>query len=220
MNWRNLKIYEGDLDFLTAKTFKEAGLIACDIETDGEEDADRLDFARGSIATMTLYAPDKALALVRISPQKTPGWVSALLWDRNVTKIFHHAMFDLRFCIYQWGMRPENVLCTKVAAKMLGYPHAEQSLAPQLALHLGVEVDKSDAARSQALSNWRAPKLSDAQLHYASEDVVHLPDLYAEQEQLIRAKNLLTEYRAACAWLPSCAWLEVAGHDTAALFTY
>ena len=47
---------------------------------------------------------------------------------------------------------------------------------------LGVEVDKGIAH-----SNWNAPKLSDDQVLYAADDVLHLPALY--RSQLERAEE-------------------------------
>lgn len=218
LTWRDLQVHaNGDLPFQIAHRIRQAGIVGVDIETVGtpERQEDALDFARGQIKTITFYAPDSELSLVRIFPGVTPHWVNALFWDRNLVKIFHHAMFDLRFCIAKWSSAPENIVCTKIAAKLLNIPHAEQSLAPLTDRFLGVKLPKG-----QALSDWGAETLEEAQLQYAANDVLYLPSLYTILENQLRGRGLLQPYQQACAWLPSCASLEVRGVTPSTLFEY
>jgi ribonuclease D len=61
-----------------------------------------------------------------------------------------------------------------VAAKILepGLDHAAYSLKPVLKRFLAVEISKD-----LQVSDWLAPHLSDEQLMYAANDVMHLVDL-------------------------------------------
>lgn len=143
------------------------GVIGCDIETTG------LDWARDRIATVQVYVPGYGTEIVRIG-NDVPSRVVDLMRSGKVTKVFHHAAFDLRFMRFQWGVRANGINCTKVLAKIVGPARESRdySLKALLAEYLNVSIDKS-----QQVSDWTAPVLSEEQTRYAARDVVFLVDL-------------------------------------------
>lgn len=219
MDWRNLQVFEGDMPYLMLDRLRHGGAgatIACDIETGGPDRAALLNWHMGHIETFTLYAPtSQILALVRVGEKKMPGWLSALMWDRTIKKIFHYAPFDLSFITHQWQVQAENIVCTKIAARLAGYPRESQGLYTLCREALGVTLDKREA-----LSNWKAPRLSESQLQHAAQSVLYLPALYDLLLVEVARKGILAQYDAACQWLPARAWLQTHGHRPDKLFDY
>jgi ribonuclease D len=191
----------GDLSEANEVAMRKSLCVAWDIETTG------LDWSSGKIATCQLHSKTAGTVLVRgifDIPQRLRG----LLTDPTVFKVFHHAPFDLRFMSTHWDARPVQVACTKIASRVLdpGLPSEEHSLKRLLARHLGIEIDKSER-----LSNWMAPELTNRQLAYAAADVEHLLPLLAVLDKELRSKGLYDIYRSCCEFLPTRVALEVGG---------
>jgi ribonuclease D len=196
-----------DLRRELAERFACAPLIACDIETSG------LDWSIDRIAMIQLYTPGEPPAIVRVNG-KVPERAAALLENDRIVKIFHHAMFDLRFMAHHWRIEARNIRCTKIAAKLL-YPNdrERQSLNALIADHLGFTIDKSEQK-----SDWSAPQLSQSQLAYATNDVVHLPALFDVLQQRLLDRGLWDLATACFSHVPTRVKLEVDGFGDP--FTY
>lgn len=143
------------------------GVAAWDIETSG------LDFREDQIHTVQVFVPGAGVEIVRIEAGRgVPVRLADALTSERVFKVFHHAPFDLRFMRKAWSVRPRNVGCTKVMSKIVRPDRSSHSLAPLVEEYLGVKLDKS-----LRLSDW-SQDLTDSQIGYAANDVIHLLDLY------------------------------------------
>lgn len=112
-------------------------------------------------------APDRcwlvdAVALSDLSP------LAPVLSAPGITKVLHDAPQDLQILHLATGAIPRNIFDTRLAAGFAGHSSVA-SLQALLGETLGIALDKE-----QTRSNWLRRPLSDAQLHYAAEDVVHL----------------------------------------------
>jgi len=196
-----------DLSPDDAERFAAAPLLACDIETSG------LDWRTDRIATVQIYAPGLPIAIVRANGQP-PRRLLELLSDARVPKIFHHAMFDLRFIAHHWNTIAANVRCTKIAAKLL-HPNdpRSQSLQPLIETYLGIAVDKS-----AQMSNWEAKRLTRKQLRYAASDVVYLPNLLSVLREELVKRELWQLAERCFDHIPTRVELEVGGFGD--VFTY
>lgn len=194
-----VEVFRADLDEVTVKRFSSVPRLAWDIETSG------LDPTSDQIATVQLHAPQVGTAIVQVDG-RYPNRICELLENPNVLKVFHHAMFDLRFMVAHWQMRPSNVGCTKVASKLLwpSKSRTEHTLQALLADQLGVVISKE-----QRLSNWFAPKLSHAQILYASADVEHLLPLLDRLEAQLVDAGLHKDFAACLAFLPTRVRLDL-----------
>ncbi len=161
-----IRLFEDDLDAETFVQLSRCPLQAWDVETTG------LSWDKDRLLLVQVEAEGQPIAIVRLNSPVAPPRLSALLRDNRVQKLFHHAMFDLRFLSSAWNVSPRNVACTKIAAKLLEVPHPQQSLAPLLERFIGVRLDKTEQT-----SNWGAKSLSDSQVRYAARDVLHLREL-------------------------------------------
>lgn len=191
----------GDLPDDAVNDFRNSKVVAWDIETSG------LDWSGDRIATCQLYAPGGPVVVIRTF-EEPPKNLCALLEDASVVKVFHHAMFDLRFMHYRWDATPRSVACTKVASKLLD-PKNEQShnLKALLKEHMGVVLDKREQ-----LSDWFSPTLTQEQLLYAAGDVVYLVPLLGLLERTLESGGLMELARACYSHIPTRVQLDVHGY--------
>lgn len=202
MMTQDVAILRGDLDAEWLDRALAARTIAWDIETTG------LDWATDSIGTIQISADANIVVVQLARDQRPPAVLSALLADERVTKVFHHAPFDLRFMSHAWQVTPSNVACTKIATKIIepGRTSGEYSLKPILHRYLGVEIDKGEQA-----SDWARADLSDAQLAYAANDVRHLVALLHALLGEAERRDVLGDLRASFAYLPTRVALDLSG---------
>jgi ribonuclease D len=195
-----IEVFKGDLPDEFAMDLTLAGVVAWDVETTG------LDWRRDRLGTCQLHSPGVGTAIVMVNDE-VPQRLINQLENPNVTKVFHHAPFDLRFLMSTWSVEPTSVRCTKVASKLLNpsVSNAEHSLQFLLAQHLGVELDKGPTRTS----DWRSKNLSAEQIAYAANDVTYLLPLAEILTSLLKARDLSTLYSACCKFLPTRVALEL-----------
>jgi ribonuclease D len=197
-SWSPL-VLEADLDESAFERALLADLVAVDIETTG------LDWREDTIGTVQVHVGG-ATYIVRPNG-RIPYRLKAVVEDSAVCKVFHHAMFDLRFLAYKWGIVPARVACTKIASKLAepDVPCSEHSLAPLLKRRLGISLDKGAQT-----SDWTG-ELSEAQLRYAADDVRFLPELYRHLYAELRGRDLLDLRNRCYTHLPTQVELEIGG---------
>jgi ribonuclease D len=192
-------LFRGDLpDDIAAQL--AGGRIAWDTETSG------LDWRVSRLGTCQLHS-ERGLSLVVQLGNHPPQNLIQLLNNPNVPKIFHHAPFDLRFMMHEWGAEPKSVLCTKVASKILAprVPNREHSLQYLAKKYLDVDLPKGDVR----VSDWRAEVLTNSQVEYALADVSYLLPLVDILLKDLDAVSLLSVYQQCCEFLPTRARLEL-----------
>jgi len=117
-------------------------------------------------------AGEKALAC--IDPLKIeyldPLW--QLLYQPQITKVFHAGRQDLEIFYHLHGRLPKPVFDTQLAAPLLGYPE-QIGYANLVAEVLGVHLEKGHSR-----TDWRKRPLSSQQIKYAADDVRYLAPLY------------------------------------------
>ena len=197
----NVEVYSDDLPVDVSLRLKRVSMIACDIETSG------LDWRSDAIGMCQFYSPEHGAFLVKIGHRsRVPTHIKGLMEDPGLTKVFHHAPFDLRFLRHKWGIRAQSVACTKVASK-IAYPdrrNEDHRLQNLLREHLGISIDKAEQA-----SNWLASTLTRDQLSYACNDVRYLIDLHAFLEEKIARMGNRHLYNACRTFLPAHVELQV-----------
>jgi len=199
---KNVVIYQRDITDEYVDYVCKARIVAWDIETTG------LDWRKDRIAICQLYTPNRPVVVVRVGnipPQK----LRSLLSDTSVRKVFHHAMFDLRFMSYHWKVLPQNIACTKIASKLLNVKNKNKhSLKVVLKQYLGVVIDKNER-----LSNWLVGELTGEQISYAARDVMYLLSLLDVLERELGARGLLEFAHECFAHIPTRVRLDVLGYS-------
>lgn len=94
------------------------------------------------------------------------------LEDEGRTLVMHACGEDLELISHHLGATPRGLFDTQLANAFLSTDFA-LSYANLVSRHLGIALGKP-----QTRSDWRRRPLSDAQLHYACEDVLHLHELH------------------------------------------
>lgn len=198
---QQVTVTRGDLGQDAYWAAQDAGSIAWDIETSG------LDWARDLIGTCQI-ATATHIHIVILDRHHPPKRLSKLLEAPEVRKVFHHAPFDLRFLAHQWESVPRNIVCTKIASKIVDsdLTHDQHSLQPVLRRHLGVKISKLEQR-----SDWLAAKLTQDQLHYAAADVAHLLPLCARLEERAAAHGLHELLLESWRYLPTRTALDLRG---------
>jgi ribonuclease D len=190
-------------------------MVAIDTETMG------LDPRRDRLCLVQLSAGDGTAHLVQIIPPALGGKgtdcpnLKALLGDPAVTKLFHFARFDIAALLNGLGVVTSPVICTKIASKLVRTytdRHGLKDLCRDLA---GVEISKQ-----QQTSDWGAPELTSEQMTYAASDVLYLHVIWARLEALLARENRLDLARAAYAFLPTRARLDLLGYAEPDLFEH
>jgi ribonuclease D len=135
------------------------------------------------------YYPQLALVQLAIPGEillvdpTAPGVAAVLapfLDDPGSTKLMHSASEDLQALLRGCGVVPSPVFDTQVAAAMagLGAGLSYLKLVEQIT---GITLEKGETR-----SDWLRRPLSDSQLKYAADDVLHLHALHAVLESKLR----------------------------------
>ena len=95
-----------------------------------------------------------------------------LLSNAAITKVFHAGRQDLEIFVHLTGTVPAPVYDTQIAAMVCGL--GDQVGYDKLVAHYKhLQIDKSSR-----FTNWSQRPLSDRQIHYALDDVIHLAEIY------------------------------------------
>lgn len=209
MNQTNVSIvlHERDLPDGTAL----GPVVAVDTETMG------LRPGRDRLCLVQLYGGDGTCHLVRFSGRHQGGApnLCRLLTDPATEKLFHFARFDVAALRHHLGVICRPVYCTKIASKLARTytdRHGLKDLCREL---LGIEL-----AKEMQSSDWGAPDLSEAQLSYAANDVLHLHRLRERLDAMLRREGRAELARACFEFLPERAELDLAGWADIDIFAY
>lgn len=132
------------------------------------------------------------VALVDVLALAEPAALVALLEDRALAKVMHSASEDLQALHRHYGVLPQPLFDTQIAAAMcgLGAGLSYQKLVAEL---LGVQLEKGETR-----SDWLRRPLSESQLHYAAEDVRHLGEAHARLDARLRELGRLAWLEEDC----------------------
>ncbi|MCZ4281541.1 ribonuclease D [Kiloniella laminariae] len=186
------------------------GSVAVDSETMG------LNLSRDRLCLVQLSAGDGVCHLVQFKDGNydAPN-LRALFTNRDVTKIFHFARFDLAAIERYLGVTCNPVYCTKIASKLIRTytdRHGLKELCREL---LGVDISKQ-----QQSSDWGSPDLSQDQLNYAASDVLYLHKMVEILDQRLAREGRLEMARACFEFLPWRAKLDLAGWPESDIFAH
>jgi ribonuclease D len=201
-----IELHEGDLP----DTVKFGPAVAVDTETMG------LNPHRDRLCLVQMSAGDGNCHIVRLKKgQYEARNLKALLADPAVTKIFHFARFDVAAIKRFLGVVPTPLYCTKIASRLsrtFTDRHGLKDLCKDL---LNVELSKE-----QQTSDWGGAELSQAQLKYAANDVLHLHALRAKLDELLVREGRRELAEACFRFLPTRAELDLAGWPEEDIFAH
>jgi ribonuclease D len=201
-----IKLHKNDLP--AGLSFPDG--VAIDSETMG------LNPQRDRLCVVQLSAGDGTAHLVQFDGKDwSAPRLKALLGDAGVLKIFHFARFDMAMLKQYLGVLPQPVYCTKIASKLTRTYTDKHGLKDLVKDMLGKDISKQ-----QQLTDWGAEQLTDAQVAYAAEDVLHLHALKEKLDVMLVRENR-EELAAACfRFLPTRARLDLLGWAQEDIFAH
>ena len=136
--------------------------------------------------------------------------------NQKITKVLHSAKQDLEIFHHEFGLIPEPLFDTQIAAMLCGY-------GSQISYsNLVSEICKVKLDKSQQYSNWSTRPLTGKQMEYAISDVTYLRDIYlAMNEKLLETgrlgwvEELFDELKSTCknSYNPADAWKKIKMRD-------
>ncbi len=171
---------------------------------------------RDRLCVVQLSRGDGSADIVQIAPgqQRAPN-IERLLADRNVTKLFHFARFDIAVLFNAFGVMAEPIYCTKIASKLARTYTDRLGLKDLVRELLNVEISKQ-----QQSSDWGAATLSEAQLAYAASDVLHLHALRVRLDAMLKREGRFEVAQACFGFLPARARLDLLGWADVDIFSH
>jgi ribonuclease D len=184
--------------------------VAIDCETMG------LNPHRDRLCLVQLSSGDGDAHLVQIeNGQNSAPNLERLLTDPAVLKLFHFGRFDIAALYHAFGALTAPVYCTKIASKLIRTYTDRHGLKNLLEELLGIDISKL-----QQMSDWGAPRLTDAQLTYAASDVLYLHRLKEKLDERLAREGRLDLAQAAFDFLPTRARLDLAGWPETDIFAH
>lgn len=112
----------------------------------------------------------------------------ALLAADKPIKIAHNAKFDAKWVRHHLGAELGGVFDTLLASQLIaaGDQDRRHSLAEVASFFLGTELDKSEQ-----VSDWSAPQLSQSQIEYAARDAATMIPLREKMVERLRSDDLV-----------------------------
>lgn len=170
---------------------------------------------RDALCVVQLSSGDGTAHVVQLDRSFDCPNLKAMMADTSSLKLFHFARFDVAM-MKQWlGIDCAPVWCTKIASKLCRTytdRHGLKDVAREIA---GVDMSKA-----QQSSDWGAQELTDAQLQYCANDVLHLHAIKAGLEEMLKREGRLTLAQACFDFLPVRAQLDLEGWGDTDIFAH
>lgn len=146
---------------------------------------------RPRLCLLQFATPEEADAVDPFAVPDLSRWWE-LMADPNRTTIVHGGREELRFCLREGGRIPRNVVDVQIGEGLLsrGYPLGYGALVQRV---LGKSV-----GGKHTRTDWSRRPLSPQQVHYALEDVEHLPAVWRKQQQMMHKLGRQDWVRAEC----------------------
>ncbi len=138
------------------------------------------------LCLVQVAGPHEAAAIDALAPDIDLGPLLALLADQRTLKVFHAARQDIEIFFNLTGAVPAPLFDTQVAAMVCGFGDAAsyETLVGKLA---HAPLDKSSR-----FTDWSHRPLTERQIRYALDDVVHLRTVYERLQQLLAENGRCT----------------------------
>ena len=177
--------------------------IAVDTETMG------LKFGRDRLCLVQLADSKGTVYLIQIDKnQKNAPNLAEVMTNERIVKIFHYARFDVGVLNESLHFMTRNIYCTKIASK-LGRTYSQSHGLKNLVK----EILSIDISKEQQSSYWGAQDLSEDQINYAKQDVLHLHKIKEHLDEILIREERYDIFQKTCNFLPIRCQLDNMGWE-------
>jgi ribonuclease D len=170
---------------------RETGRLGIDTEFMGEGRYQPL-LCLAQVALDDGDGGSEVIVLDPLTEQYDPAPLAEILADPEIEIVLHAARQDVALLRRDWGAPVRNVFDTQVAAGFAGM-RAQLGYEPLLKEMLGVKLRKS-----ASFTRWDDRPLTEEQLGYAREDVLHLLQLASALQDRLTELDRLEWAREEC----------------------
>ncbi len=160
--------------------------------------------------------PEKLVHLVQFDKDSyaAPN-LRKLMSDKTKQKLFFFARADMQWIGQYLGVIVENVCCLRIASRVARTYTQDHGLEDVLRHVLGLKISKE-----QQCTDWGSANLTDDQLKYASNDVLHLHALKEKLDSMLAREGRAHIAEGLSACLPAVVTADLAGWLNEDLFGY
>ena len=182
----DIKLHEADLP----DDLNLGNVIAVDGEFMG------LNVRRDPLCLVQLSSGNSDAHIIRLdrSTYKAPNLIK-ILSDERITKIFHFGRADMAHIKYYLQTDTKNILDTKIASKLARSYSDSHSLKTLIKEFINIDISK------QFQSSDFGGELTEAQLKYRANDVIHLHKIHDELTKILNREKRINLYKECLKFL-------------------
>ena len=191
----NIQLYKNDLP----DDLKLGNIIAVDGEFMG------LNVRRDPLCLIQISSGNSDAHIVQFDRNKyeAPNLVK-ILYDKNITKIFHYGRADMSHIKYYLKTETNNILDTKIASKLARSYSDNHSLKALIKEFVNVDISK------QFQNSDFGGELTPAQLKYCANDVIYLHRIHEGLKKILERENRIQLYEDCLKFLKTRVDLDLA----------
>ena len=157
---------------------RDSGLVAFDTEFVSEHTY------RPELGLLQFATAQRCIAVDPYAVEDLSPWWE-IMADSETTVIAHGGQAEIRFCLTEFGSRPQNLVDIQLAEgfRSGSYPLAYHAIVTRV---LGKRIRGNETR-----TDWRKRPLSDRQLDYALEDVRYLQQIWRKQTASLKKRGRL-----------------------------
>ena len=207
----NYQLFHNDLPNKVLKSFK--GDISIDTETLG------LNIKRDRLCLIQLRnETNQNVYLIKFDEDLSPKLsknIKILLENKNLTKIFHYARFDMAVLKENLKINVKNVFCTKVGSKLTRTYSSKHGLKDLVYEILNIQLDKTEQT-----SDWSRKKLSKKQIEYAINDILYLSEIKKSLDEKLLNQKRLKLFKSIMKFMEIRVDLDLLGWEETDIFSH
>ena len=191
----NIQLHKNDLP----DDLKLGNIIAVDGEFMG------LDVKRDPLCLIQISSGNSDAHIVQFDRDKydAPNLIK-ILYDKNITKIFHYGRADMSHIKYYLKTETNNILDTKIASKLARSYSDNHSLKTLIKEFVNVDISK------QFQNSDFGGELTPAQLKYCANDVIYLHRIHEGLKKILERENRIQLYEDCLKFLKTRVDLDLA----------
>ena len=164
-----------------------------------------LNFKRDRLCLVQISTGKNDAHIIQLNKEKynAPN-LKSILSSNKITKIFHFARADITFIKHYLKINVENIEDTKIASKIARSYSDKHGLKDLVKEFIGKDINK------QYQSSDFGGELSEKQLNYCANDVVHLHKILNDLKKILKREKRIELYQKTISFINTRVELDLA----------